>query len=605
MTFRLLIVDPNGGERELDLQGPEYILGRDPNVELPLRSPKVSRRHARIFKQGGGYFIEDLNSANGVYFEGRKIPGKKKLEPGCELEICGFRLIISGEGGGELLLVGTTVPVQGDSFTLPQGEHDVGRVDTCAICVPDNSVSRGHATIFVRGPRVIVRDHGSSNGTFVNDEKIEEAPVGPGDRIRFGRVEFKVVFETKKQMAQGLKLGLLIGVAALVLLITGIIVWQVKKAADAKAHNAAITAYEAQLSAQLEKAHGFLKREAWTEASAAFGEVLAKDPINQEARAGRDLAELNLKHKQILEAAQRDLAKKSPADALSRLAGVPADAYLAEHASVIAKQARGMIAERALDGAKKACKKNDFKECHRQAVIHLENAATQQPVALALVSEAEHGMKVRRLAFTPWAPRPETPRQGSGIELKYPDEVVREAALRYAAGDVDTALKRARTSLDRPGAAKLAALLSDLKEARGSAETARTVGDVERALAGMDRLLQLDATILPPTHPSTLRGEAKKSSGALLHKLGEAAAAGGNWREAAARWLRGLNQDPNNPDLLAAIGRLETRAVEMLKRLPAGNLRREDCTLLDEIVATTLPTSPSYAQARQRATTCR
>lgn len=57
----------------------------------------------------------------------------------------------------------------------------------------DRYISRTHCLIDIRTPRSIVHDLGSTNGTFVNDDRVERAEVGHGDEIRVGRTRIRVV----------------------------------------------------------------------------------------------------------------------------------------------------------------------------------------------------------------------------------------------------------------------------------------------------------------------------------------------------------------------------------------------------------------------------
>jgi pSer/pThr/pTyr-binding forkhead associated (FHA) protein len=69
----------------------------------------------------------------------------------------------------------------------------VGRAPPCELLLDDRKVSRRHATLLVLNGKLTVRDHGSLNGTWVNDSRISD-PVAlrNGDRIRIGRSEFLV-----------------------------------------------------------------------------------------------------------------------------------------------------------------------------------------------------------------------------------------------------------------------------------------------------------------------------------------------------------------------------------------------------------------------------
>lgn len=75
-------------------------------------------------------------------------------------------------------------------FPLKPGTHVIGRQKSCRIRVPLPSVSRRHAELVVSDEGdVIVRDLGSSNGTFRNGSRVEESPLEPGDELRIGPLD--------------------------------------------------------------------------------------------------------------------------------------------------------------------------------------------------------------------------------------------------------------------------------------------------------------------------------------------------------------------------------------------------------------------------------
>jgi diguanylate cyclase (GGDEF)-like protein len=67
----------------------------------------------------------------------------------------------------------------------------VGRSNTSDIQIDQESVSRNHAKIINTGKSVILRDLGSTNGTYVNDDLIDERVLRDGDLIKIGRTIFK------------------------------------------------------------------------------------------------------------------------------------------------------------------------------------------------------------------------------------------------------------------------------------------------------------------------------------------------------------------------------------------------------------------------------
>jgi len=68
----------------------------------------------------------------------------------------------------------------------------IGRRPECDIRIPKAEISRQHCQIFLEGGTLKVKDLGSSNGTFVNSEKILEAVINAGDQISVGHTTFAV-----------------------------------------------------------------------------------------------------------------------------------------------------------------------------------------------------------------------------------------------------------------------------------------------------------------------------------------------------------------------------------------------------------------------------
>jgi pSer/pThr/pTyr-binding forkhead associated (FHA) protein len=79
------------------------------------------------------------------------------------------------------------------TFSLSVGDHEVGRLPGMAICLDGSQISRHHAIVRVTDKEVLVEDHGSGNGTFVNMERISvPRRLENGDLLQFGDVGFHV-----------------------------------------------------------------------------------------------------------------------------------------------------------------------------------------------------------------------------------------------------------------------------------------------------------------------------------------------------------------------------------------------------------------------------
>jgi hypothetical protein len=83
-------------------------------------------------------------------------------------------------------------PNAGSKFFLDTDVTEIGRHPDSHIFLDDITVSRRHAEIHRDGPSFSLADVGSLNGTYVNRERVEEAPLRSGDEIQVGK--FKLVF---------------------------------------------------------------------------------------------------------------------------------------------------------------------------------------------------------------------------------------------------------------------------------------------------------------------------------------------------------------------------------------------------------------------------
>jgi pSer/pThr/pTyr-binding forkhead associated (FHA) protein len=80
----------------------------------------------------------------------------------------------------------------GRTFELSIERTTVGRVEDNTFQIADSSVSSHHAEIILRGNEIVIKDLNSTNGTFINNEKISETVLKSGQTLRFGQVELKI-----------------------------------------------------------------------------------------------------------------------------------------------------------------------------------------------------------------------------------------------------------------------------------------------------------------------------------------------------------------------------------------------------------------------------
>jgi len=90
------------------------------------------------------------------------------------------KLVVLSEG-----FTGLTCELKADKTT-------VGRLEDNAFQISEPSVSSHHCELTQRGTDLLVKDLNSTNGTFINGEKVAEAVLKPGQILRLGQVEMRL-----------------------------------------------------------------------------------------------------------------------------------------------------------------------------------------------------------------------------------------------------------------------------------------------------------------------------------------------------------------------------------------------------------------------------
>jgi len=78
-------------------------------------------------------------------------------------------------------------------YSFADGEYVLGKGDQCDVILPDNHVSRVHATISIKEGEVVLRDSGSTNGTWYKGNKLSQpVRLNVGDMVQFGEMRLVV-----------------------------------------------------------------------------------------------------------------------------------------------------------------------------------------------------------------------------------------------------------------------------------------------------------------------------------------------------------------------------------------------------------------------------
>jgi len=114
-------------------------IGRGPNCEIVLSDRVVSREHAYILHQEGGYYLFDLESKNGTFVNGEAVEGSRALHDGDEIQIAlRFRLTFVEAGATAPLTMDLITPVSESGLQLDDTRRTVeiqGQVLTPSLSV--------------------------------------------------------------------------------------------------------------------------------------------------------------------------------------------------------------------------------------------------------------------------------------------------------------------------------------------------------------------------------------------------------------------------------------------------------------------------------------
>jgi len=93
-------------------------------------------------------------------------------------------------------LVLLSAGMTGRTHELKVDKTTIGRVDDNTFQIAEPSVSSHHCEVLLRGTEIVIKDLNSTNGTFINGEKVSESVLKPGQVLRLGQIEMRLETET-------------------------------------------------------------------------------------------------------------------------------------------------------------------------------------------------------------------------------------------------------------------------------------------------------------------------------------------------------------------------------------------------------------------------
>ena len=228
--------------REYVIMAASLVLGREAGCDVVVPGKDVSRRHAEIVPSPKGYLLVD-SSTNGVFVNEERVEGQRLLARADVIRIGDESFRFYSDASAAATPAAAAAPaaspphpaagarLQNTSFGMPATPRptaapagaaasagplanflvrsgglkgtrlivktpvaNIGRADYNDLVLPDESVSTSHAKLQRREGVWVLMDLASTNGTYVDGERITaDTPIAPGTLVRFGDVQ--LVFE--------------------------------------------------------------------------------------------------------------------------------------------------------------------------------------------------------------------------------------------------------------------------------------------------------------------------------------------------------------------------------------------------------------------------
>src|SRR5262245_17061398 len=110
------------GPREFVIVADVFVVGRGRDIDLPIDDESISRRHAQFRVEDGQPVVEDLQSRNGTFVNGRPIVGRVRLSLGDRIAFgcCEFELVRAASATS-FPPEGATKPIGRDMLEVTNG----------------------------------------------------------------------------------------------------------------------------------------------------------------------------------------------------------------------------------------------------------------------------------------------------------------------------------------------------------------------------------------------------------------------------------------------------------------------------------------------------
>jgi len=200
----LQLQNKTSGKGPLWLVEKKYALGSDDSCDIKIPGHSVSANHAEFHVSGDDVELVNIVGGSALTVNGRAVTDKAILSPGDIVKLGAEEFVLidpkaskpepeelnSTETGWALKALNTALA---DKHFPLVGSQVIGRSQECDVSLGVVHLSRKHAKVSVTDRGLNIQDLNSSNGTYVNGKKIDQALAVAGDEISFDTLNFRVI----------------------------------------------------------------------------------------------------------------------------------------------------------------------------------------------------------------------------------------------------------------------------------------------------------------------------------------------------------------------------------------------------------------------------
>jgi len=405
---KLTIQTEDQSPETIKLEVREYTLGRGGDLPNPIRDLDVSRHHAKLYAQRDGWWLEDLDSANGTWLNGDILEGPQRLRTGDEIKVgqTRIRFELTTEVTHSISnweLIGRSTSVEGRHISIKDGLQKLGRAPEHPISISDPSISRHHADLILEGDKLHLRDAGSRNTSRVGGKPVKQTVLKSGDILQFGTVIFEVrksanQFKDRRRLYNRVRPWLTVGLL-IVSIITGVVQLMMERKLDSQEPETRSTQLKREIAEHRREGGEAQNSGQLDVALVKYQGILQRDPLDEYALAQIKIIEDLIQSEDALNRANAFLDREHPLQALKELDTLPVHMQTIKGLAKLRLRASRLLQTKHLPGLYKLCRSEQFRRCHDQAVEIGRHYL--DPQITKLISETERELLRRKIPYIP------------------------------------------------------------------------------------------------------------------------------------------------------------------------------------------------------------